>query len=80
MKASEELIAHMTSSRDVYLHCRMIDEAPLNMYIKAGYSIVRTDNILVLLTLQRRKHLMCKQIPVLTSPSEMDTYSQEPYS
>ncbi|CDP00199.1 unnamed protein product [Coffea canephora] len=80
LKASEELIAHMTSSRDVYLHCRMIDEAPLNMYIKAGYSIVRTDNILVLLTLQRRKHLMCKQIPVLTSPSEMDTYSQEPYS
>ncbi|MBA0682599.1 hypothetical protein Goari_024303, partial [Gossypium aridum] len=26
----------MTSSKEIYLHCRMIDEAPFNMYIKAG--------------------------------------------
>ncbi|KAL3511252.1 hypothetical protein ACH5RR_030653 [Cinchona calisaya] len=80
LKASEELIAQMTSSRDVYLHCRMIDEAPLNMYKKAGYSIVKTDSILILVTLQRRKHLMCKQIPIPTTPSEMDMSYQEPFS
>lgn len=78
LKASEQLILQMTSSRDVYLHCRMIDEVPLSMYLKAGYNIVKTDNVLILLTLQRRKHLMCKQIPVLTVPSETDVYSQEP--
>lgn len=77
LKASEELISQMTSSRDVYLHCRMIDTAPLSMYTKAGYNIVKTDNILVLLTLQRRKHLMYKQIPVSTSPYEMDMDSRE---
>ncbi|KAK3015568.1 hypothetical protein RJ639_007741 [Escallonia herrerae] len=70
LKASEELISQMSSSGVVYLHCRMIDAAPLNMYTKAGYSIVETDSILILLTLQRRKHLMCKQLPVLNSPSE----------
>ncbi|CAI9092854.1 OLC1v1028196C1 [Oldenlandia corymbosa var. corymbosa] len=78
LKASEELIAQMSSSRDVFLHCRMIDEAPFNMYTRAGYTIVKTDSILTLLTLQRRKHLMYKQIPVSVSPSEMDMYSQEP--
>ncbi|XP_061987592.1 GCN5-related N-acetyltransferase 5, chloroplastic-like isoform X2 [Populus nigra] len=36
LKASEELISQMSSMRDVYLHCRMIDLAPLNMYTKAG--------------------------------------------
>lgn len=73
LKASEELISKMSISREVYLHCRVIDSAPLNMYRKAGYSIVKTDNILVLLTLQRRKHLMRKQLPpVSTSLSESD--------
>ncbi|KAL6571775.1 hypothetical protein OROHE_002644 [Orobanche hederae] len=53
LKASEELITEMGSSKKVYLHCRMIDEGPLNMYAKAGYSIVKTDNILTWLKLQR---------------------------
>ncbi|XP_030448159.1 uncharacterized protein LOC115670898 [Syzygium oleosum] len=72
LKASEELISQMCSSGEVYLHCRMIDLAPFNMYTKAGYRIVKTDNILVLLTLQRRKHLMCKKLLVPYSPSESD--------
>ncbi|KAA8529533.1 hypothetical protein F0562_033668 [Nyssa sinensis] len=71
LKASEELICQMRSSREVYLHCRMIDAAPFNMYMKAGYTVVKTDSILILLTLQRRKHLMCKKFPVLNSPSEI---------
>lgn len=73
LKASEELISQMSSSREVYLHCRMIDEAPFNMYRKAGYEIVNTDSIFILLTLQRRKHLMCKRLLVLENPSEMNT-------
>ncbi|KAB2613882.1 hypothetical protein D8674_036198 [Pyrus ussuriensis x Pyrus communis] len=78
LKASKELISQMSSSREVYLHCRMIDTAPFNMYEKAGYDIVKTDTILVLLLLQRRKHLMCKKLPVLTNFSDLDTFcSQE---
>ncbi|KAK6788992.1 hypothetical protein RDI58_012791 [Solanum bulbocastanum] len=72
LKASEELISQMSSSREVYLHCRMIDTAPLNMYRKAGYTIVETDNIFILLTLQRRKHLMCKVLPDSESLFEVD--------
>ncbi|XP_057949933.1 GCN5-related N-acetyltransferase 5, chloroplastic [Malania oleifera] len=72
LKASEELISQMSSSREVYLHCRMIDAAPFNMYTKAGYSVIRTDSILILLILQRRKHLMCKKLPRLNNPSEKD--------
>ncbi|GMI90132.1 GCN5-related N-acetyltransferase 5 [Hibiscus trionum] len=75
LKASEELISRMASSKEVYLHCRMIDEAPFNMYMKAGYDVVRTDNILILLTLQRRKHLMCKKLPV--SESDMSDSGEE---
>lgn len=60
----------MSSSRNVYLHCRVIDSAPFNMYKKAGYAVVKTDSFLVLLTLQRRKHLMCKELPVLSNPAE----------
>ncbi|XP_010552633.1 PREDICTED: uncharacterized protein LOC104822957 [Tarenaya hassleriana] len=70
LKASEELISQMSSSKDVYLHCRMIDLAPFHMYRKAGYEVVKTDNILVLLTLQRRKHLMCKKLPLCMDTSE----------
>lgn len=77
LKASEELISQMSSTREAYLHCRMIDTAPFNMYKKAGYDIVKTDNILVMLLLQRRKHLMCKKLPVLTSFSESDTFCSE---
>ncbi|WCJ21699.1 Acyl-CoA N-acyltransferases (NAT) superfamily protein [Euphorbia peplus] len=72
LKASEELISQMACIREVYLHCRMIDSAPFNMYTKAGYSVVKTDSILVLLLLQRRKHLMSKKLPVLKSCSELD--------
>ncbi|PRQ41204.1 putative transcription regulator GNAT family [Rosa chinensis] len=77
LKASEELISQMSSSREAYLHCRMIDAAPFNMYTKAGYNIVKTDSILILLTLQRRKHLMYKKLPVLTSFSESETLCSE---
>lgn len=73
LKASEELISKMSASKTVYLHCRMIDAGPYNMYTKAGYSIVKTDSILILLTLQRRKHLMCKYLKDVESPSEVET-------
>lgn len=72
LKASEELISQMGSSKEVYLHCRMIDAAPFNMYTKAGYDVVKTDNILILLMLQRRKHLMCKKLRVVDSSSKSD--------
>ncbi|EOY00438.1 Acyl-CoA N-acyltransferases superfamily protein isoform 2 [Theobroma cacao] len=72
LKASEELISQMTSSKEVYLHCRMIDEAPFNMYIKAGYNVLQTDSIFILLTLQRRKHLMRKKLPVFNNLAESD--------
>ncbi|KAB2032012.1 hypothetical protein ERO13_D05G320900v2 [Gossypium hirsutum] len=72
LKASEELLFQMASTKEVYLHCRMIDEAPFNMYIKAGYNVVQTDSVLILLTLQRRKHLMCKKLPVYNSLYESD--------
>lgn len=72
LKASEELISKMGSSSEVYLHCRMIDTAPFNMYTRAGYHIVKTDSILILLMLQRRKHLMCKKLPVSSTPSPPD--------
>ncbi|KAL2519506.1 Acyl-CoA N-acyltransferases (NAT) superfamily protein [Abeliophyllum distichum] len=72
LKAGEELISQMSSSREVYLHCRVIDEAPFNMYTKAGYSIVKTDSLLTLLTFQRRRHLMRKDLPIPNYASEMD--------
>ncbi|VFQ93151.1 unnamed protein product [Cuscuta campestris] len=62
LKASEELISRMSDTRMVYLHCRMIDAGPFNMYTKAGYAIVKTDSIFILLLLQRRKHLMRKYL------------------
>ncbi|KAJ6431561.1 hypothetical protein OIU84_018944 [Salix udensis] len=73
LKASEVLISEMSSMREVYLHCRVIDSAPFNMYTKAGYNIVKTDSIWVLLMLQMRKHLMCKKLLVSKNPSELDT-------
>ncbi|CAN1187602.1 hypothetical protein LINPERPRIM_LOCUS31928 [Linum perenne] len=72
LKASEELISQMTEVRDVYLHCRMIDSAPFNMYIKAGYNVVQTDSIFVLLLLQPRKHLMSKTLPVPTTNDDLE--------
>ncbi|XAR48046.1 Peptide alpha-N-acetyltransferase [Bertholletia excelsa] len=65
LKASEQLISQMSSKREIYLHCRMVDTAPLNLYRKAGYNIVKTDSIMILLMLQKRKHLMSKELPVL---------------
>eukprot|EP00262_Sarcandra_glabra_P010148 TRINITY_DN25071_c0_g1_i1.p1 TRINITY_DN25071_c0_g1~~TRINITY_DN25071_c0_g1_i1.p1 ORF type:complete len:311 (-),score=31.28 TRINITY_DN25071_c0_g1_i1:64-996(-) len=69
LMASEDLILQMGASRDVYLHCRKIDIAPLNMYKNAGYCVVKTDNYLTWLKLQRRKHLMCKKLSVLNNLS-----------
>lgn len=70
LKASEELISLMSSSREVYLHCRMIDSAPFSMYQKSGYDIVKTDTIFIFLKLQRRKYLMRKILPTLINPSD----------
>lgn len=70
LKAAEEIISEMSLASEVYLHCRMIDTAPFNMYTKAGYNVVKTDNIFVLMMLQRRKHLMLKKLPVRESPDE----------
>ncbi|GAA0164243.1 acyltransferase [Lithospermum erythrorhizon] len=67
LNSSEELISQMSSSKEVYLHCRMIDAIPFNMYTRAGYVVYKTDSILTLLTLQRRKHLMRKHLQVSNS-------------
>ncbi|KAJ6833821.1 uncharacterized protein M6B38_338990 [Iris pallida] len=63
LNACEELISQMRTIRKVYLHCRMIDTVPFGMYRKAGYKIIKTDSILVWFTFQRRKYLMCKELP-----------------
>lgn len=70
LKASEELISQMSSTREVYLHCRVIDAAPVYMYLKAGYKVVKTDSIFSFLMLQSRKHLMCKNLPSLSNHVE----------
>uniref|UniRef100_A0A0D9W5Y4 N-acetyltransferase domain-containing protein n=1 Tax=Leersia perrieri TaxID=77586 RepID=A0A0D9W5Y4_9ORYZ len=62
LKACEDLITKMDAKRRIYLHCRIIDQVPFNMYRKAGYNIVQTDSILVWLSLQKRKHLMSKEL------------------
>ncbi|KAI5078778.1 hypothetical protein GOP47_0006449 [Adiantum capillus-veneris] len=61
LKAAEELALEMGGT-EMYLHCRMVDEAPLNMYKSSGYSVVETDSILSLLLFQRRRHLMYKRL------------------
>ncbi|KAK3141993.1 hypothetical protein QOZ80_4BG0340800 [Eleusine coracana subsp. coracana] len=73
LKACEALVIKMDAKRRVYLHCRIIDQVPFNMYIKAGYSIVQTDSILVWLSLQKRKHLMSKELPQASVGSEIAT-------
>ncbi|KAL1550899.1 hypothetical protein AAHA92_18802 [Salvia divinorum] len=72
LRAGEDLITKMCSSREVYLHCRIIDEGPFNMYTKAGYSVVQTDSFLTLLTLQRRRRLMRKELPASEDDSVVD--------
>ncbi|KAK1296865.1 hypothetical protein QJS10_CPB15g01827 [Acorus calamus] len=62
LKACEELICKTKGPSDVYLHCRVVDIGPYKMYKKAEYEVVKTDNFLIWLTLQRRKHLMRKQL------------------
>ncbi|KAF9605428.1 hypothetical protein IFM89_017167 [Coptis chinensis] len=77
LKACEELVSQMSTSTKMYLHCRMIDAAPFHMYTKAGYTIINTDNILILLTLQWRKHLMCKNLPE-KSDLEVSSFEDTP--
>ena len=74
LKACEDLVIKMDAKRRVYLHCRIIDQVPFNMYRKAGYNIVETDNILVWLSLQKRKYLMSKELPQasVVEPSTKD--------
>ncbi|KAK8951256.1 hypothetical protein KSP39_PZI003750 [Platanthera zijinensis] len=64
LKACEELVCQMKAAQKVYLHCRVTDTGPLKMYKKANYTIDKTDSVLVWLTLQRRKHLMVKELLV----------------
>ncbi|KAF7002030.1 hypothetical protein CFC21_017572 [Triticum aestivum] len=71
LKACEDLVVKMDAKTRVYLHCRIIDEVPFNMYIKAGYDIVQTDSILVWLSLQKRKHLMRKELPQVSVGSDV---------
>ncbi|BBM97393.1 hypothetical protein MPTK1_1g05370 [Marchantia polymorpha subsp. ruderalis] len=71
LKAAEELAASK-GCEDLYLHCRMVDMAPLNMYQGAGYQIVATDSILSLLSFQRRRYLMKKRIHPHSLPSSTE--------
>ncbi|TKW04849.1 hypothetical protein SEVIR_7G136900v4 [Setaria viridis] len=73
LKACEDLVIKMDARRCVYLHCRVIDQVPFNMYRKAGYNIVQTDSILVWLSLQKRKYLMSKELPQASAVSESTT-------
>lgn len=77
LKACEDLVFKMNAKRRVYLHCRIIDQVPFNMYTKAGYSIVQTDSILVWLSLQKRKYLMSKELPQASVVSETSTKNFE---
>ncbi|KAJ4765327.1 Acyl-CoA N-acyltransferases (NAT) superfamily protein [Rhynchospora pubera] len=78
LNTCEDLITEMTDKRDLYLHCRMVDEVPLSMYRKAGYQIVKTDSFLVWLTLQRRKYLMRKTLcdDVIDSETQQQASSE----
>jgi hypothetical protein len=67
----------MNDKRRVYLHYRIIDRVPFNMYTKAGYSIIQTDSILVWLSLQKRKYLMSKELPQAPVVSETSTKNFE---
>lgn len=73
LKACEDLAVKMDAKRRVYLHCRIIDQIPFNMYKKAGYEVVQTDSIFVWLSLQKRKHLMRKELPQVASGSNFTT-------
>ncbi|KAH7688799.1 Acyl-CoA N-acyltransferase protein [Dioscorea alata] len=64
LQACEDLILRMKVKRQVYLHCRVVDKGPFALYTKAGYEVVKRDSIMVWLTLQRRKYLMRKIIPL----------------
>ncbi|XP_010913529.1 GCN5-related N-acetyltransferase 5, chloroplastic [Elaeis guineensis] len=80
LKACEELITQMKAERKVYLHCRMIDDVPFRLYKKAGYKVVKTDSILIWLTLQRRKYLMLKELPPIPDDRKSDNtdYNDQP--
>lgn len=73
LKACEELITQMKAERKVYLHCRMIDSVPFRLYKKARYKVVKTDSILIWLTLQRRKYLMLKELPPIPDDNVSDS-------
>eukprot|EP00249_Psilotum_nudum_P009199 c21774_g1_i1 orf=108-1583(+) len=61
LMAAEELTLQM-GQKEMYLHCQLADYAPLSMYKKAGYQIVKTDSILSLLAFQQRRYLMRKSL------------------
>ena len=73
LKACEDLVFKMDAKTCVYLHCRIIDQVPFNMYKKSGYDIVQTDSIFVWLSLQKRKHLMRKELPQVSVGNECTT-------
>ncbi|KAJ7541449.1 hypothetical protein O6H91_10G060000 [Diphasiastrum complanatum] len=64
LRAAEEL-ATIKGYKQMHLHCRVIDSVPLRMYKKAGYKIIATDSIWILLSFQRRRHLMVKSLETL---------------
>ncbi|XP_064996724.1 GCN5-related N-acetyltransferase 5, chloroplastic-like [Musa acuminata AAA Group] len=73
LEACEELITRMKAKREVYLHCRVVDKGPFDMYRKAGYEVSKTDSYFIWLSLQRRKHLMWKKLP---PPSDDDAVNK----
>ncbi|KAL2649839.1 hypothetical protein R1flu_017967 [Riccia fluitans] len=62
MLKAAEMLAEAQGCEDIYLHCRIMDTAPLSMYKGAGYEIVATDSFLSLLSFQRRRYLMKKKL------------------
>ncbi|WOL19861.1 hypothetical protein Cni_G28663 [Canna indica] len=74
LKGCEELITRMKAERRVYLHCRVVDKIPFEMYQKAGYKVVDADNALIWLTLQRRKYLMFKDLPPNSDDTNRDDH------
>ncbi|KAK9906439.1 hypothetical protein WJX75_001880 [Coccomyxa subellipsoidea] len=69
LEAAEE-IARLGGQRDLYLHLRFQDKPAQALYQRAGYSVCKQDNLLVVLLGQDRRYLMHKRLtPGLTPGS-----------
>lgn len=59
-----EALARTVHRDEIFLHCRVIDDAPRRLYEGAGYRAVAGDSHLsAFLGLQRRRVLMSKRLP-----------------